>query len=239
MTYRSILISTVAFSMLCWAGAASADVRYGVTDLGTFGGDYSSAADINNNGQIVGEAKTSDGLSRAFLYQNGTMTNLGTIDGYSESVASGINSSGQIVGTAMNDLPYPMLDNRAFLYSNGTMTNLGVLSGYDCSSVSSINDYGQISGTSFRNQDVVGTGKDTGVIGSTNSEFGRFISLSDYVFVRSYSMANSLNNNGKVVGYSTKEGYSSGVYTNNTFYPSYLGKSFIYSNDQMVGWELG
>ena len=44
---------------------------------------------INNNGQVVGE----NGSNRAFLFSNGTMTDLGTLGG-SQSVAYGINDSG-------------------------------------------------------------------------------------------------------------------------------------------------
>ena len=39
---------------------------------------------------------------RAFLYSNGTMTDLGTIRG-NMSAATGINSSGQVVGWSYTD----------------------------------------------------------------------------------------------------------------------------------------
>ena len=47
-----------------------------MVDLGTLGGDNSTAYGINNHGHIVGTAQTTDGTYTAFLYFNGTMTNL-------------------------------------------------------------------------------------------------------------------------------------------------------------------
>jgi probable HAF family extracellular repeat protein len=72
------------------------------TDLGTLGGGFSSASAINDVGQIVGTARTSDGGTYAFLYQNGVMTNLGTAGGPGStgSTASGISENGFVVGSA-------------------------------------------------------------------------------------------------------------------------------------------
>jgi probable HAF family extracellular repeat protein len=67
-----------------------------MTNLGTLGGTYSSAADINDNGQVVGV--TGGGLfgrDGAFVWQDGTMTLLDTADGAN---AVAINNSGQIAG---------------------------------------------------------------------------------------------------------------------------------------------
>lgn len=51
----------------------------GVTsDLGTLGGNNSTAYGINNNGQIVGVSTTSNGTTRAFIYSEGTMRDLGS-----------------------------------------------------------------------------------------------------------------------------------------------------------------
>src|SRR6476619_6724335 len=44
-----------------------------ITDLGTLGGNTSSAYDINAVGQIVGTSATSAGEDPALLWQNGTM----------------------------------------------------------------------------------------------------------------------------------------------------------------------
>ena len=55
----------------------------------------------------------------AFLYGNGTATDLGTLGG-SSSFALGINDSGQVVGWADS----AGNTTHGFLYNNGSMTNL-------------------------------------------------------------------------------------------------------------------
>ena len=50
-------------------------------DLGTLGGQNSFAFGINNLGQIVGTSELESGQSRAFLWENGEMMDLGTLGG--------------------------------------------------------------------------------------------------------------------------------------------------------------
>lgn len=47
-----------------------------IRNLGTFGGDYGMAKDINNHGTIVGEAELANGWLASFYYQDGKMYNL-------------------------------------------------------------------------------------------------------------------------------------------------------------------
>src|SRR5262245_45037549 len=72
---------------------------YAVTDLGTLGGSFTTATDLNQAGQVVGYAGTPDYFSHAFLWENGTMIELGTLGGIYSS-AAGINDLGQVVGTS-------------------------------------------------------------------------------------------------------------------------------------------
>ena len=67
-------------------------------DLGTLGGANSKAFGINPRGDIVGQSETANGETHAFLYRDGTMTDLGTLPGGFESVAYGINPRGDVVG---------------------------------------------------------------------------------------------------------------------------------------------
>ena len=73
-----------------------------IQDLGTLGGDTSTAFDINSAGTVVGAGKNADNQTRAFLYspaQNVWDLNALVNDpGWYLLEAQGINDSGQIVG---------------------------------------------------------------------------------------------------------------------------------------------
>jgi probable HAF family extracellular repeat protein len=155
-------------------------------DLGTLGGTRSAAADINNQGQIVGVAENASGQFRAYLYENGVMQDIGTLGGTTAN-ANAINNQGEIVGRSF-------LANgaiRAFYYRDGVMTDLGTLGG--ASSVAfDINDRGEIVGFSrvpngqahaFLYKDGVMT--DLGTFGGIDSR------------------AISINNQGEIVGHYT------------------------------------
>ena len=77
-----------------------------MTFLGNIGGSTSEAMAINSGGMIVGDATTSSGNEDAFLYGNGTMTDLNSLidpaSGWTLQSASAINDSGQIVGAMYN-----------------------------------------------------------------------------------------------------------------------------------------
>jgi probable HAF family extracellular repeat protein len=106
----------------------------GVTSNGFSG----VATAINNFGQAVGYSYL-DGVNRhAFIYQKGTLRDLGCLqgdDGPCTTYAFGVNDQGQVVGSS----------GRAFLYSNGVMTDIspfGSLASY----ARGINNQGQVVG---------------------------------------------------------------------------------------------
>jgi probable HAF family extracellular repeat protein len=74
----------------------------GMIGLGTLGGSCSSAAGVNNAGNVVGWSDASGGQQTAFLWQNGTMFNLNSLtdmpSGRHLQLARDINNAGHIVG---------------------------------------------------------------------------------------------------------------------------------------------
>src|SRR2546427_12787642 len=116
-----------------------------MTDVGNLGGNCESVASgINGPGQVGGVSLTASCAAHAFLWQNGTMADLGTLGG-TFSLANDINDRGQVVGESNTSSGAY----RAFLWQNGTMTDLGTLPGGTASSASGINDLGQIVGASL------------------------------------------------------------------------------------------
>jgi probable HAF family extracellular repeat protein len=90
-------------------------------DLGTLGGNNGSANWINDRGEVVGSADLPGSQAHhAFLWKAGTMTDLGAVSGDPCSVATAINSSGQIVGTS-TDCSHSL---HAFLWEDGSMIDL-------------------------------------------------------------------------------------------------------------------
>jgi probable HAF family extracellular repeat protein len=80
---------------------ASQSATYGVTDLGTLGGQRSVAFGIDKHGRVVGHAETASGSLHAFLDVRGQLFDLGTLGGR-DSHAYSINDLGVIVGRAQN-----------------------------------------------------------------------------------------------------------------------------------------
>src|SRR2546427_12748595 len=81
---------------------------------------------------------------RAFLWQGGTMTDLGGLPGYQFSIAWGINDAGQVVGssTGADGMTH------AVLWEAGVVRDLGNLGGR-ATIASGINDAGQAVGVSI------------------------------------------------------------------------------------------
>ena len=83
------------------------------------------------------------GTSRAFLWEDGVMTDLGVLPGTQQSSAEAINEKGQVVGNAYGG------GFHAFLWEKGKMIDLGTLPGDVQSMATSINDRGQVIGSSI------------------------------------------------------------------------------------------
>ena len=144
-----------------------------IIDLGTLDGGYESVAHaVNSKGQVVGLSLNTipDPNSiigsfygvgfqqtRAFLWQNGVMQDLGTLDKGTNAIALLINERGQVAGDSYTSTdPSPSCNYRGnvfplttggFLWEKGTMTDLGGLGG-TCTLVSGLNNRGEVIGFS-------------------------------------------------------------------------------------------
>jgi probable HAF family extracellular repeat protein len=145
-------------------GNYSNDYPVEMVVLGTLGGWYGKANDINNQGVIVGHAQTAAGTFGAFMVtpSNGVwkdpadninitnycMKDLGTLysDGYAEPTA--INDYGMIVGTTKAESGDPPA--HAFVSWGESLTDLNTLidtnTGWDLKQASDVNHSGWIAG---------------------------------------------------------------------------------------------
>jgi len=137
--------AVLAFALSAATLSAEAQL-YHVTDLGTLGGNTSSAFTISEDGEIVGNADTAGGNAHAFLYSGGVMNDLGTLGGTTSS-AVGLDGAGEAVGQSWVTGNTAF---HAFSYIGGMMTDLGTLTGGVYSSDSAMNASGTIVGTSER-----------------------------------------------------------------------------------------
>jgi probable HAF family extracellular repeat protein len=122
-------------------------------DLGTLGGHNSFPLWINDAGDIVGEADTSDVKNalgqfphHAFLWRNGSMTDLGTLG--STSHAEAINAGGQVVGRSRPGSETSVLQHAFLSEDGGPMVDLNTLipanSSLQLIDAVNINDSGEI-----------------------------------------------------------------------------------------------
>lgn len=117
-----------------------------MTDLEPLGGTFSSAYDINELSQVVGDSSTETGYTAFIWTQSGGMESIAPLTGDSCSRARGINDLGQVVG--MSYICEQFFASRAFIWSeSGGIQDLGTLGGNQVVAYD-INNHGQVVGKS-------------------------------------------------------------------------------------------
>lgn len=108
-----------ALAAMTWSvSAAAMAAGYVGTALPTFGGPQTVPNGIDNSGAVTGTSYSASWVQRAFLWKDGTMTDIGAA-GATTSTGTESNPAGEVVG-ALSGNTYSM----GFVYSNGVMTPL-------------------------------------------------------------------------------------------------------------------
>lgn len=163
-----------------------------VQDLGTLGGATSEAHGINTSGVAVGFSDTASDGQRAFIWHDGTMTQLGTLPGDASSRADYINDAGMVVGASEGSGGV-----RAFMWTEQAgMQPLASLSGSSYSEAFGINNAGQIVGQA---------GSSLGTRAVLWNSSGGIVDLNDVVLGLPASVvltgAFGINDKGQIVAY--------------------------------------
>jgi probable HAF family extracellular repeat protein len=182
--HHRLIIGTGALIMLSTMPALpawSAAHHYRTIDLGTLGGDGSTALAVNGSGHATGQSADSKGAQRPFLYRNGKMLDVGVLDpAVPYGVGLDVNNHDWVVGgsdvaggTAMH----------AFLWRDGHLTDLGTLGG-GFSVANAVNDKGQVVGESS----------------TSSGQVHAFLWQDGHMTDLGLSNAKDINNRGQVTG---------------------------------------
>jgi probable HAF family extracellular repeat protein len=170
-------------------------------------------AGISENGQLD-PLVPGFPVGRAVLWQNGSITDLGVIEGGYESQANGVNSKGEVAGVFTNATPdansmYGLgYQARAFFWQNGVMQDLGTLAGGTDAEAILINERGQVVGWSYVSSDpIICLGLQPITLATGSFIWDKENGMRDLGSLGGMcTIAADLNNRGQVVGYSDMNG---------------------------------
>jgi len=168
-----------------------------MVDLRGLGGTCTLAFNLNEQGQVVGSSNlTGDERSRAFLWENGELRDLGGSLGGKFTGAESINEAGAAVGFAT--LPGDAIFHATLWRHVGKLKNLGVLGNDVCSYAIAINSREQVVGSSLET-----CGPDTGNVRAFLWERGIMFDLNTVIPKGSplnLQFVETINDRGEIAG---------------------------------------
>jgi len=161
-----------------------------MANLGVIPGsnNFSRGYAVNDHGSVVGES--GNGPSYAFIYKDGVMSNVGSLNASGTGVAYDVNNAGAVVGSSFNGTA-----SKAFLRDESGIHELGTIAGTASAT-------GRASGIS-ENGLVVGVSSNGTVSHATlwrGGPGGEVVDLGALADSRNYSQALAVSDGGLVVG---------------------------------------
>lgn len=234
-----MLKSGLVIALLVADLASGASYTYEILQVGGSDANSTSPRGINDSRTVVGTYSITQGCGQnffcatpyGFIWNKGTFTKI-SFPGSNGTVATAINSGGQIVGTYTTVSLTPQKSN-GFIYDGGTFTTLNI-PGAVLTQPTGINSSGQVVG-------FVQSPAEHGFL-RTGSTFTTF----DYPGA-TYTDFLSINDSGTIAGVAGIGGkgvcflYSAGVFTpiNTSAYPNYSCNSAAINNSGQIALSLG